>query len=184
MATPLLLVDFQHGFLNEYTHHIPHRVVQLIEHGDFDPILATRFINIEGGPFHRFIGWHDVTMPPATDIVPEIESFLEEELIFSKPGSVGMPDELATYLREHEIERIAIAGIDTDMCVLKIALDLFDLSVEPIVLTDCCASTAGLQSHLAGLAVLARNIGADHLRDAGLGGGSLAAPAPVGSATT
>jgi hypothetical protein len=33
-----------------------------------------------------------------------------------------------------------------------------------------------LQSHLAGLAVLARNVGADQLRDAGLSGGRLAAP--------
>jgi hypothetical protein len=43
-------------------------------------------------------------------------------------------------------------------------------------LTDCCASTAGLQAHLAGLAVLSRNIGAQRLRDAGLGEGTLAAP--------
>lgn len=55
-------------------------------------------------------------------------------------------------------------------------MDLFDISIEPIVLTDCCASTAGLQAHLAGLAVLSRNIGAGRLRDAGLSDGSLAAP--------
>lgn len=65
------------------------------------------------------------------------------------------------------------------MCVLKVALDIFDLNIEPVILVDCCASTAGLQSHLAGLAVLARNIGADKLRDVGLGGGSLAAPTPT-----
>lgn len=45
------------------------------------------------------------------------------------------------------------------MCVLKIAMDFFDIGIEPIVLTDCCASTAGLQAHLAGLAVLSRNLG-------------------------
>jgi hypothetical protein len=68
----------------------------------------------------------------------------------------------------------------TDMCVLKVALDLFDQAIEPIILVDCCASTAGLQAHLAGLAVLARNIGALRLRDAGLGEGHLGAP-PIGS---
>lgn len=65
------------------------------------------------------------------------------------------------------------------MCVLKIVMDTFDLNIEPVVLVDCCASTAGLQAHLAGLAVLARNIGADHLRDAGLSEGRLAAPSAV-----
>lgn len=69
-----------------------------------------------------------------------------------------------------------MVGIDTDMCVLKVALDLFDLIIEPLVYVDCCASTLGLQAHFAGLAVLARNIGADRLRDAGLSGGRIAAP--------
>lgn len=87
-----------------------------------------------------------------------------------------MPDELASYLRQQHIERVFWAGIDTDMCVLKVAMDIFDIGIEPIVLTDCCASTAGLQAHLAGLAVLSRNIGANRLRDAGLSGGLLAAP--------
>jgi nicotinamidase-related amidase len=62
------------------------------------------------------------------------------------------------------------------MCVLKIAMDLFDIGIEPIVFTDCCASTAGLQAHLAGLAVLSRNIGATRLLEAGVGGSMLAAP--------
>lgn len=88
-----------------------------------------------------------------------------------------MPDELKSYLIEQAIKQIFLVGIDTDMCVLKIALDIFDLGIEPIVLTDCCASTSGLQAHLAGLAVLSRNIGAMRLRDAGLSDGFLAAPA-------
>ncbi len=87
-----------------------------------------------------------------------------------------MPDELASYLREQHIERVFVVGIDTDMCVLKLAMDFFDMGIEPIVLTDCCASTAGLQAHLAGLAVLSRNIGANRLREAGLSDGTLAAP--------
>jgi nicotinamidase-related amidase len=87
-----------------------------------------------------------------------------------------MPDELAAYLREQRVERLFLVGIDTDMCVLKIAMDVFDIGIEPLILTDCCASTAGLQAHLAGLAVLSRNIGANRLREAGLSEGFLAAP--------
>jgi nicotinamidase-related amidase len=79
-------------------------------------------------------------------------------------------------LQRQGLERITIVGIDTDMCVLKVAMDVFDLGIQPQVLIDCCASTAGLQAHLAGLAVLSRNIGAAALLDAGLNGGGLAAP--------
>jgi nicotinamidase-related amidase len=95
---------------------------------------------------------------------------------FSRP--TGLPEALTTFLREQRIERAFVAGIDTDTCVLKIAMDLFDRSIEPLVLADCCASTAGLQAHLAGLAVLSRNIGAERFREAGLSAGMLGAPPP------
>lgn len=91
-----------------------------------------------------------------------------------------MSDDLVEYLHQQQIKRVSIVGIDTDMCVLKIAMDLFDLGIEPVILTDCCASTAGLQAHFAGLAVLSRNIGAGRLRDAGLNDGVLAAPSHGG----
>lgn len=175
---PLLLVDLQHGFMNDFTRHIPQRVARLIERDGarYDPIVVTRFINIEGGPFRRFLDWHGSATPPETELVPEILPYVDEELVFSKPGSAGVSPELVSWLLDHDVERVTLVGIDTDMCVLKIALDIFDLGIEPIILVDCCASTAGLQSHLAGLAVLARNIGADKLHDAGLSGGMLAAP--------
>jgi nicotinamidase-related amidase len=176
MPEPLLIVDVQVGFINDFTHHIPQRVVRLLERNEYAPIIFTRFINAPDGPYDRFLDWHSCEGEPETKIVPELEPFAQTDCVFSKSGLCGMPDELTDYLRKQGIERVFIAGIDTDMCVLKIAMDLFDIGIEPLVFTDCCASTAGLQAHLAGLAVLSRNIGAKRLRDAGLSDGFLAAP--------
>jgi len=176
MPEPLLIVDVQPGFINEFTHHIPQRVVRLIQRDEYAPVLFTRFINADDGPYCRFLDWYACNNDQETTLVPELEPFAQPELVFSKSGLCGMPDALAHYLREQSIERISIVGIDTDMCVLKVAMDIFDIGIEPLILTDCCASTAGLQAHLAGLAVLSRNIGAKRLRDAGLSGGMLAAP--------
>jgi nicotinamidase-related amidase len=176
MSEPLLIVDVQPGFINEFTHHIPQRVTRLIQRDQYAPLLFTRFINETHGPYQRFLNWHSCDREPEINIVPELQPFVQQSLVFSKPGLCGMPHDLVSYLRKQRMERVFIVGIDTDMCVLKIAMDLFDLGIEPVVLTDCCASTAGLQAHLAGLAVLSRNIGAQRLRDAGLGDGSLAAP--------
>lgn len=176
VTAPLLVVDVQQGFINAFTQHIPERVAALIERDHYDPILFTRFVNTENGPYSRFIGWKACANEPEINLTPEVAPYTREEHIFTKPGYAGIPEALSTFLREQEIERISIVGIDTDMCVLKIAMDIFDIGIEPFVLADCCASTAGLQAHLAGLAVLARNIGADHLRDAGLSNGHLAAP--------
>lgn len=179
MANPLLVVDVQLGFLNDYTQHIPQRIAQLLDRRSYDPVLFTRFINAEGGPYHRFLDWHACQYPPETDLAPEIREFVVGDQVFAKPGYAGISDELAQYLLDRKFERISIAGIDTDMCVLKVAMDIFDLGIRPIVLADCCASTAGLQSHLAGLAILARNIGAEQLHDAGLSGGRFAAPSYI-----
>ena len=178
MSEALLVVDVQNGFVNEFTRHIPARIAALIERGEHGPVLFTRFVNIEGSPFRRFLDWHQCERPPETEFAPEIAGYAVERRVYSKPGYVGISDELGEYLQDQRIGRVAVVGIDTDMCVLKVAMDLFDLNIEPIVLVDCCASTAGLQTHLAGLAVLARNIGAERLRDAGLSGGHLAAPPP------
>jgi nicotinamidase-related amidase len=87
-----------------------------------------------------------------------------------------VPEELATRLRDERWPQLTIVGIDTDMCVLKVAMDVFDLGIEPVVLVDCCASTAGLQAHLAGLAILSRNIGPHQLRLTDLHEGYVAGP--------
>lgn len=177
MSIPLLVVDVQVGFINDFTHHIPQRIARLIGQNIYSPVLFTRFINSPTGPYTRLLNWNGCNDAPETDLSTDLEPYIRPELVFSKPGLCGIPGELEEYLRDHTVQQLAVVGIDTDMCVLKIAMDLFDRGIEPIVLTDCCASTAGLQAHLAGLAVLSRNIGAQRLRDAGLGEGRLAAPA-------
>lgn len=176
MLDVLLIVDVQVGFINNFTHHIPQRLVQLLQTQQFDAVLFTRFINNDEGPYSRFLQWHGCDRDPEIQLVGELQPFAQANLVFSKTGICGLPQELATYLHQQAVEQISIAGIDTDMCVLKMAMDLFDVGIEPIVLTDCCASTAGLQAHLAGLAVLSRNIGAQRLKEAGVGNGMLAAP--------
>jgi nicotinamidase-related amidase len=108
--------------------------------------------------------------------VPELEALADPGNVFEKHGLTGVPDALAERLRHDHIQQIAVLGIDTDMCVLKIAMDLFDAGIEPIILVDCCASTAGLQAHLAGLAIMSRNIGPYQLRLTRLNEGYLAAP--------
>lgn len=178
MTEPLLIVDVQNGFLNEFTHFIPGRIAELIARKRYDPLLFTRFVNVPGSPYDRLLDWHACSGPPETNLAPDVSDFATEGTVFEKPGFTGLPDKLARFLIDAGFKQIAVAGIDTDMCVLKCAMDIFDLGIAPIILTDCCASTAGLQAHLAGLAILSRNVGPQQLRATGLGRGFLAAPTP------
>jgi len=176
MAEPLLVVDVQRGFINPFTEHIPRRISRLIETGRYEPVLFTLFVNSDGSPYHRLLDWHACDGPPETELVEALAPYAEPDNVYEKHGLTGVPETLARRLSHDGIEQIAVCGIDTDMCVLKVAMDVFDLGIEPIVLLDCCASTAGLQAHLAGLAILSRNIGPHQLRLTDLHEGYLTAP--------
>ncbi|HEU0113850.1 MAG TPA: isochorismatase family cysteine hydrolase, partial [Thermomicrobiales bacterium] len=167
----ILVVDVQLGFVNAYTNAIPGRIARLLARERYDAIAFTRFINVPDGPYPRFLDWHACAEPPDTDLAPELAPWLAKGQVFDKCGFTGIPAELADHISGLGLSEMTVVGLDTDMCVLKCAMDLFDRAVKPIVLADCCASTAGLQAHLAGLAVLARNIGALQLREAGLADG-------------
>ena len=164
MAGPLVVVDVERGFINAFTAHIPERIRRLIEMNEYAPVLFTRFVNTEGSPYRTLLRWDACATPSETELVAELAPLAAPGDVYTKSGLAGVPDELATRLRQEKPAELAIVGIDTDMCVLKVAMDVFDLGIEPIILVDCCASTAGLQAHLAGLAILSRNIGPHQLR--------------------
>jgi nicotinamidase-related amidase len=176
MTEPLLVVDVQHGFINEFTRHVPGRIKRLIEMGDYAPVLFTLFVNTPESPYQRLLDWHACAGPPDTELVDELVPLAQHDNVFHKHGLTGVPDDLAERMRRERFSQMSVVGIDTDMCVLKIAMDIFDLGIEPLLLVDCCASTAGLQAHLAGLAILSRNIGPHQLRLTKLHETYLAAP--------
>src|ERR687887_254011 len=53
VSKPLLVVDVQRGFINDFTRHIPGRIKRLVETGEFEPLLFTRFINSPDSPYQR-----------------------------------------------------------------------------------------------------------------------------------
>jgi nicotinamidase-related amidase len=176
VAKPLLVVDVQHGFMNPFTEHIPGRIRRLLESGDFAPVLFTRFVNSPDSPYRTLLRWDACSDPPDTELVDALRPFAADADVYTKSGLTGVPAELASRLQNDNIAELSLVGIDTDMCVLKVAMDVFDLGIEPVILVDCCASTAGLQAHLAGLAILSRNIGPHQLRLTRLHETYLAAP--------
>lgn len=60
-------------------------------------------------------------------------------------------------------EKLFVAGADTDCCVLKIAADLFENNIRPVVLTNYFDSNGGSESHLAGITCMKRLIGEKQL---------------------
>lgn len=153
----LLVIDVQHGFVRPGTSHVPGRISDLLEQkgADFALTVATRFRNADGSNFRKLIRWERLDGPPDTDLDPAVEPV---ELVIDKAIYSAVPL-LAPILEERHISTVFVCGIDTDVCVLQNASDLFDLGLTPIVLADACGTTAGERLHGAALDILRRTIG-------------------------
>lgn len=55
--------------------------------------------------------------------------------IFNKKIYSAVNDEFKTYIKENDINSIFLCGIDTDACVLKTAVDLFENNIDVKVKT-------------------------------------------------
>ena len=158
--TALLIVDVQHGFINPATAHIPPRV-QALQH-DYPLVIVTRFVNLPDSNYRRLIHWHRFA-PGSSDIalsfVPRPDS-----VILDKPRYTCVDETFLAILDTHAIEEVHVCGINTDICVTKCAVDLFEAGRTPVVLAGYCASHAGSDFHEAALRILARFIGHDQIR--------------------
>jgi nicotinamidase-related amidase len=165
-TTLLLVVDVQNGFANEHTRHVIEPINGLIrEFADRGaPVAFTRFVNVEGGPHERWIGWTRFMEEPENALHDALDA--DDHPVFIKHGYTAFTPEFEKHLEGLGVERLVICGIATDGCVLKTAVDAFERNIEPVVVTDACASHAGEAVHEAGLLLLGRFIGKNQLKPA------------------
>lgn len=163
-TTLLLVVDVQNGFVNDRTRHVIDPVNALIhafaDRGEW--VAFTRFVNVEGSGYERWIGWTRFRTEPENAIHDEVET--DGYPVFVKHGYTAFTDAFEAHVRALGVGRLVICGIATDGCVLKSAVDAFERGIEPVVVADACASHAGDEVHEAGLLLLGRFIGKGQLK--------------------
>lgn len=155
MPKALLIVDVQNGFVNEKTKHIP-ALVERLQY-DYDLVIATRFINLPDSPYRRLIKWEHLS--PETNEIELAFKPKGDAIIIDKNIYSCIDDSFLNLLKEKGIEAVDICGIDTDICVTKCAVDLFERNMTPYVLRDYCATHADADIQEAALVILARYIG-------------------------
>ena len=157
----LLLVDLQEGFCNKETETAFWKTQELLVNLRFPRVVASKFVNVMGGNFERLLGFHGMF----SDEEQKSPSWLLPYISFAclKTGYSAVDDNFVSQLKRFNRgklpSRVCVAGVDTEACVLKTAIDLFELGIRPIVFKDCCASSQGKLSHDAGLLVLRNTIG-------------------------
>ena len=155
MSKALLIVDVQNGFVNEKTKHIP-RLVEKLQY-NYDLVIATRFINLPDSPFRRLIKWNRLS--PGTNEIDLAFKPKEGIVVVDKYIYSCIDETFLRLLEDKGIDAVDICGIDTDICVTKCAVDLFERNITPYVLKDYCATHADADVQESAFIILARYIG-------------------------
>ena len=161
----LMVVDVQNGFLTEKTRHVLPIIVRLVDQWRKvnGSAVYSRYFNYPGSAFECLMGWRQLYDSPDTDIADELALHARHSIVVDKRTYSAMTPRFAELANRHNWTDIAICGMDTDLCVLKTALDAFENDLTPWVVTNASASTGGDNSHKSGLTVIGRAIGEHHL---------------------
>jgi nicotinamidase/pyrazinamidase len=139
MGRALLIIDFQNDFTEGGALAVPDgdaiapRVNELLESGDFDLVVATRdwhpanhdSFKEQGGPWPP----HCVQGTPGAELHPSVPRDAVDVVVNAgyEPhleGYSGFEEtNLASVLRDHEIDEVTVVGLATDYCVRHTAAD-------------------------------------------------------------
>lgn len=131
----LIIVDVQKGFITNSNKNMLENINKLLERSHFDRIFATKFVNLNGGQYQRFLDWHKMTESPDIDL-----AFDEpENLEIIEKHSYALPLDFAQQLKQAG-GKVYLCGTDYDACLLAIGFQLFDMGLQPIFIENCIGS--------------------------------------------
>jgi nicotinamidase-related amidase len=162
----LVVVDVQNGFITEHSQPVIPIIVDLVRRwqtarGD---VVFSRYLNYAGSPFERLIGWTKMIDAPETELVTELTPYIGPHTPITDKYIYTLFTPEGTHLVDQRgWTDLYICGIDTEICVLKTAVDAFERNLTPWILKDACASHAGPKAHTAGLFIAGRFIGINQI---------------------
>lgn len=159
MNTLLLIIDVQKSFINENTKNIPKKIEKLLQTNKFNHIIFTKFINEENSNFYMELNYQGCMSEEDRKIVIDTKN----NTILKKKTYTAVNSELTHYIKENNIDIIYLCGIDTDACVLKTALDLWENNYNVKVIKDCCMSHSGYEMHDSAINILNKMIGSSNV---------------------
>ncbi|MGN1379411.1 MAG: isochorismatase family protein [Bacilli bacterium] len=155
----LLIIDLQEGFINEYTKSLPKKIEKLLINNKFEYISFTKFINDDKSIFYKLLNYKGCMDEKNRNIVIDTKDYK----IIEKRVYTAYNDEFKLYINTNNIKTIYLCGIDTDACVLKTALDLFENNFDVKVIEDCCMSHSGIKYHNYAINMLKKLIGSQNV---------------------
>lgn len=155
----LIVVDAQKGFVAASSEHVLTTLESLQDR--FDRVILTKFQNPDPSPFRRILNYCELA-PESEDTALAIKP-RDDAVIISRALYTCITDELLDSLAGWGVNEVHVAGIATEACVLKTALDLFEADIRPIVIADACASDKNERFHTMAMELITSLIGTDNV---------------------
>lgn len=168
MKNILIVVDIQNGFmLSEQTISVKEKIEELLKSEFFDVVIATRFLNGDNSVFEQLLSWKRLKSDEERELVETIKpyaDYVEDKYIYTCVNA-NFIQKLCQLNDGRYPERVFLAGVDTDACVLATAIDLFENTIRPVVLSDYCASNGGEELHFAAITCMKRLLGTGQIKE-------------------
>lgn len=168
MKNILILVDMQNGFTRyPQTEALVGKIEQMLRLGLFDKVVATQFMNYDDSIYEKVFAWQGLKDQKDRAIRKELLPFIDvvkEKSVYTCV-SADFLQRICQLNNGSYPEKLFIAGVDTDCCVLTIAIDLFEHNIRPVVLTAYCHSNGGEAFHQAGILCMKRLVGSRQVTD-------------------
>ena len=155
----LIVIDLQKAFINKNTFHLESKIESLLNENKYKNVIFTRFVNTEDSIFVNKLNYRECITEDSKQIVINTGN----DFVIDKNGYSVLTNQLKEYIDVNNINNIYLCGIDTECCVLKSALDLFEAGYNVYVLKDYCASFYGVIRHENALEILKSNIGKNYV---------------------
>lgn len=155
MKKLLLVIDAQNDFVNDLTRVTLKKIEELVKSKQFTTVAFTKFINSNDNRFYKDINYKGCLTEDGVSIAIDTKDYK----IFNKNAYTALTDEFRSYLKNENISQIYLCGFDTNACVLKTALDLFEGGYDFYVLKDYCMSSFSKEVHDDALTILNLLIG-------------------------
>ncbi|MCF0218013.1 MAG: isochorismatase family protein [Malacoplasma sp.] len=160
--TILIMIDNQVGFnTTQDTKTVGKRIVDLSNLGVFDYQIATKYVNnlkLSTNLFTRLQNWNYLTKESEIAYVDN----LKYDHSVTKYVYTAVNSELLKKLREinnNQLPQLVfLVGLDTECCVLKTAVDFFEIGVIPVLLEFYTHSNSGIEAKNRGIALYSRLI--------------------------
>ena len=161
MKNILVVMNMQNGLVDTPEKvQLSQKIIELTQKHIFDRIVCVKFVNRDDGVFPKYHRYYDMHKGKEIDLVDELTADLVINRSIYSCVTEDFVEKVVKINDGDNLVELFLCGIGTDTSILKSALDLFELDIKPLVLSDyCMAYDNSAITHMKGVKILEKMIG-------------------------